>query len=165
MSLNAELVAKAHTYVESYMGNFDGSHDFSHIERVVSVAHAIYAELTSSTSPLTPQSTPDSSFVAAPLDRTLITLCTLLHDVGDRKYLKDGEDSSTMIRNLLLSLGAEEELADKVQIICAGVSYSSEIKHENYVKELIEKYPELAVVQDADRLDSIGASLSLLSQV
>ena len=44
-----------------------------------------------------------------------------------------------------------------MQTICLGVSYSSEIKDVAYVERLVEMYPELAVVQDADRLDSIGA--------
>jgi uncharacterized protein len=48
-------------------------------------------------------------------------------------------------------------MATRVQTICLAVSYTSEKKDPVYVKNLIAKYPELAVVQDADRLDSIGA--------
>jgi uncharacterized protein len=35
-----------------------------------------------------------------------------------------------------------------------GVSYSSEIKDPERVRRLIEEYPELALVQDADRIVS-----------
>lgn len=141
-TLCPELVDQVRGFIEVYMSKFDGSHDYTHIERVVSIAHAIYAEL-AATSPH--------------LDRNLITLCALLHDVGDRKYLQPGEDCETMVLNLLLSFGADLELAEKCQAICGGVSYSSELKDGEKVKVLVAKYPELAVVQDADRLDAIGA--------
>lgn len=91
------------------------------------------------------------------LDLNVITLAALLHDVGDKKYLEEGQDASTLVLATLLSFGAAEDLAIKVQRIVLGVSYSSEIKDPAQVKSLIVKYPELAVVQDADRLDAIGA--------
>ncbi|KAF6826939.1 HD domain-containing protein [Colletotrichum musicola] len=139
-SPNEELVSKVTSYVEAYMAKYDPSHDFAHIKRVLSLAHRIHA----ASSPAT-------------LDKHVITLAALLHDVGDKKYLKPGEDASTLVSSILRSLGADEALADRVQAICLGVSYSSEIKDPARVTALIEKYPELAVVQDADRLDAIGA--------
>lgn len=125
------------------MSTNDASHDISHIHRVLGLSHKIYSSLPS------PQ--------RQTLDLNTITLCALLDDVGDRKYLTPGIDPSTQISTLLLSLGAEKELAEKIQTICSAVSYSAESKDLEKVQKLIEKYPELAIVQDGDRLDSIGA--------
>jgi uncharacterized protein len=136
-----------------YMSKYDGSHDFNHIRRVVGLAHLIYNSIITpplQSSSLSAEDTPD-------LDLHVITLVALLHDVGDKKYLEPGQDGNTLVLATLLSFGAPEDLAIKVQRIVLGVSYSSEIKDPAVVKGLIEKYPELAVVQDADRLDAIGA--------
>lgn len=152
MSESQELIHKVTTYVETYMNNFDGSHDFNHIKRVLGLSRQLLSEIENA------PPTGDGSVDAKPkFDHTIVTLAALLHDVGDRKYLKEGEAGLTLARDLLFSFGASQELADKVQTICLAVSYSSEIKGRTYVERLIEQYPELAVVQDADRLDSIGA--------
>ena len=136
---------------EKAPSNYDGSHDFNHIRRVVGLAHMIYTELNKEmeSSPLFDEE-PD-------LDLHVITLAAFLHDVGDKKYLLPGQDANTLVLATLLSMGAPEDLAIKVQRIVLGVSYSSEIKDPAAVTAMIERYPELAVVQDADRLDAIGA--------
>ena len=138
LSVDDALVAKVTAYVKEYMANYDPSHDFHHIQRVLRLAQHIQS------------TTPSTS-------RDIVTLSALLHDVGDKKYLKPGEDSSRLVFDVLRSYGASEALAEKVQTICLGVSYSSEVKDPQKVVRLIEEHPELAVVQDADRLDAIGA--------
>ncbi|KAH8596381.1 hypothetical protein B0O99DRAFT_620240 [Bisporella sp. PMI_857] len=144
---NAALIPKVTDFVQKYMSKYDGSHDFNHIRRVVGLAHMIYKEKKES-SPL---------FDEEELDLHVITLAALLHDVGDKKYLEPGQDANTLVLATLLGFGAPEDLAIKVQRIVLGVSYSSEIKDPEQVQALVLKYPELAVVQDADRLDAIGA--------
>ncbi|KAK5658572.1 hypothetical protein OQA88_1965 [Cercophora sp. LCS_1] len=128
--------------VKAYMANYDASHDWSHIQRVLGLARHIYAHSAHRTS----------------LDLRVIHLAALLHDVGDRKYLSPtSPDPTTAVQDLLLSHGADPDLATRVQTICLGVSYSTEIKNPAYTAELVARYPELGVVQDADRLDAIGA--------
>lgn len=142
-SLGTDPLIKTVTeFVKEYMSNYDASHDFGHIQRVVGLAHHIY--------------TKESSANPA-LDLQTVILAALLHDVGDWKYLKPGEDASTMVQQILLGKGASEELAQKVQTICLGVSYSTEVKDLAKIQNLIKAYPELAIVQDADRMDAIGA--------
>lgn len=138
LEVDEALIANVTSYVEQYMSNYDGSHDFNHIKRVLRLAQHIQFR------------TPNTSL-------PIVTLSALLHDVGDKKYLKPGEDATRLIYDTLRSYGAGEELAETVQTICLGVSYSSEIKDPAKVAALIAQYPELAVVQDADRLDAIGA--------
>lgn len=132
------LMARVTDYVRDYMSHYDGSHDFHHIERVLRLALHIQAR------------TPSTS-------RPLVALCALLHDVGDSKYLRPGEDASRLVSDVLLSLGADAQLAETVQAICLGVSYSAEVRDPAAAAAGLAAYPELAVVQDADRLDAIGA--------
>ncbi|KAG6019524.1 hypothetical protein E4U41_003181 [Claviceps citrina] len=132
------LVANVTLYVQSYMANYDSSHDFAHIQRVVRLAERIQAQ------------TPDAAL-------PVVRLAALLHDVGDSKYLAPGQDPSRLVHEVLLSLGAAGPLAEKVQAICSGVSYSGEVRDPARVARLVGEHPELAVVQDADRLDALGA--------
>lgn len=133
------LIDKVCIYVQNYMAHYDGSHDYNHILRVLGLAKKIAASSPGTYDPL------------------VVTLAALLHDVGDKKYLEPGQDSTLLVRDVLLGFGVNAELAAKVQTIVTTVSYSSEIKDPAKVLAVIEQYPELAVVQDADRLDAIGA--------
>ncbi|KAK4243959.1 hypothetical protein C7999DRAFT_35702 [Corynascus novoguineensis] len=141
------LIQSITAHVKAYMQNYDASHSWDHIERVVAMAHHIYTHS-------------DDAFKST-LDLRTIHLAALLHDVGDRKYLKPGEDPTTQVHTLLLSHACPPDLAAAVQTICSAVSYSAEQRDPARVASLIAPgsgpHPELAVVQDADRLDAIGA--------
>ena len=134
------LIPKVTDYVRTYMSNYDGSHDFNHIKRVVHLAKIIQST----------ESSPEN-----PTDVSVVTLSALLHDVGDKKYLREGENPETMVREVLLRFGADEELADRVQAICLGVSYSSEVKDPERVKRLIAIYPERAFLPSFRRPASL----------
>ena len=83
-------------------------------------------------------------------DMRLIEVAGLLHDVRDRKYDHSTKSIHDVVTELLTPLGFENDFISKVEEVINGVSFS---------KEHAEKkmFPELAAVQDADRLDAIGA--------
>ncbi len=139
-----QLIPKVLSYVQNYMSRFDASHDYAHILRVYNLARTISSR-EAQISPL------------IHYNPNVIALASLLHDVGDKKYSVPGEDSTTMVENILLSFDAPTSLAKEVQEIVSHVSYSTEIKDPSKTQEIIASHPELAVVQDADRLDAIGA--------
>ena len=139
-----KLFESINAFVHEYMSKYDPSHDYQHILRVVSNANRILqAER---------KANPSIQY-----DTTTIFLAALLHDVGDHKYAEPGQDIENQIADVLRERGAGEELAVKVQSIAKTVSYSNETKNPESVALALQKYPELAIVQDADRLDAIGA--------
>ncbi|KAI3395698.1 hypothetical protein diail_996 [Diaporthe ilicicola] len=141
-----ELVQSVISYVKEYMSHYDASHDYSHIQRVLRLALLI----------LEKESQSEAS-TRTTYDKTLLTLGALLHDVGDRKYLLPGQDSTTLVRDVLLERGCPTALAEQVQDLVLHVSFSSEKKDPQRVMSKVASIPELAIVQDADRLDAIGA--------
>ncbi|KAG8160755.1 hypothetical protein KVR01_009019 [Diaporthe batatas] len=141
-----ELIHSVSSYVKEYMSHYDPSHDYNHIQRVHRLALLILHKEIQSDKSGTPQ-----------YNETLLTLGALLHDVGDRKYLLPGQDSTTLVRDVLLERGCPADLADKVQDLVLHVSFSTEKKAPQKVLDKIASIPELAIVQDADRLDALGA--------
>lgn len=119
------------------------SHDFNHILRVLSISKRI----------LESEQENDSKM----FDEQAVVLAALLHDVGDKKYLQPGEVAETIITEVLRKNGCPPRLMSKVALIIEHVSFSSEIKRPQLVKAMVNAHPELGIVQDADRLDAIGA--------
>ncbi|KAF3933045.1 hypothetical protein ABW20_dc0107051 [Dactylellina cionopaga] len=178
------LLSKTHAFVKDYMSRYDSSHDFSHVLRVLHLAiHIAQTEQKLLQSVALVAAT--DTKVLSTYDTTIVTLAALLHDIGDKKYIKEGEAvDPSPVKSFLVGCGASEGLGEVVQTIVDGVSYSKEVKNPQRVIELIKEYPELvgilfpmvgliiffpelsannavidlqAVVQDADRLDAIGA--------
>lgn len=127
------------THVEGVMSKFDPSHDFDHVLRVLHMSHRILSEEASRTS-----ADPETVYYAA-----------LLHDLFDRKYATG--PSRGGITNLLMEQGKAENWAHRVEEIVENVSWTYETTHPHEAYIALAKYPELAIVQDADRLDAIGA--------
>ncbi|OGE55262.1 hypothetical protein PENARI_c004G04959 [Penicillium arizonense] len=147
------LYSAMSAFVTKCMSGHDPSHNPAHVHRVVALAEKILAS--------EQRQNPTKHFNAAE-----VKLGALLHDIGDRKYISNLEtasgtevvDPTTMVQHALLAQGASAELAARVQTIVSHVSYTTECKDPSVIKRLIEEgYGELAIVQDADRLDAIGA--------
>ena len=81
-------------------------------------------------------------------DRQVVALAALLHDADDHK-LFDTRDNANA-RTFLYGQGVSKEKADRICKVINGVSFS-----QNCGKR--PDTPEGRIVQDADRLDAIGA--------
>ncbi|MCJ1479686.1 hypothetical protein MMC13_008372 [Lambiella insularis] len=146
------LVNKVKDFVESYMSQpqYDASHDYRHVLRVLALAqHILFVE----------QKANPCVFY----DPIIVTLAALMHDVGDHKYRPTitlsgaVEDPATLVKSILIELGAPLFQARCVQTIVKSVSYSHEVRDPAHVRGVLLQHPELAIVQDADRLDALGA--------
>jgi uncharacterized protein len=148
-SSDDQIVKATTKFVTSYFDNpkFDASHDIAHVLRVRDNALYILEK---------EQAAGAASHSSQP-DPLVVHLAALLHDVDDKKYRSATNNSPTEPQVITFMNTLAPQLAMKVYEIVEGVSYSSEIKDPEKVMDLISRYPELAIVQDADRLDAIGA--------
>lgn len=93
-----------------------------------------------------------------PVDLLVVELAGLLHDLDDAKYRKDRATSS-VAAFLASTIGLDTSRADLVQRICENVSYSKERRRLDAGEETEWHRTcfELHCVQDADKLDAMGA--------
>ena len=119
-------------FVKQQLENAEGGHDWFHIERVYKNALLI-AE-------------------GEDCDLTVVKLGALLHDIADSKF--HGGDETVgpkTARTFLESQNVSEDIILHVIAIIENISF----KGGNFEKKFNSK--ELEIVQDADRLDAIGA--------
>ncbi|PIA64182.1 hypothetical protein AQUCO_00201456v1 [Aquilegia coerulea] len=133
----SSIVMKAEKLVESAMKGNDASHDASHAFRVRDLALSLAQEEGLASSPQTIQ---------------IVELAALLHDIGDYKYVRDPSKGEIVEKFL------EEECVDESE----RMRILNIIKRMGFKEELTQKINgelslEFRVVQDADRLDAIGA--------
>ena len=126
------LINNTVAYVKEELAGAEGGHDWFHIERVYKNALLI-AE-------------------TEEVDITIVALAALLHDIADSKF-HDGDDEigPKTADNFLKTQDISEVVRNHVVQIVANVSF----KGGNAKKTFHSK--ELEVVQDADRLDALGA--------
>lgn len=133
----SETVKKAEKLMVSAMKANDASHDASHVFRVRDLALSLALEEGLSSSP-------DSM--------EIVELAALLHDIGDYKYMRDPSEGK-IVEEFLEAENVEGSKKIKILSIIKGMGFKDEIGGQVDSKHSIE----FGVVQDADRLDAIGA--------
>lgn len=129
---NTDLINKTIAFVKEKLSDAEGGHDWFHIERVYKNALLI-AKNTA-------------------CDLTVVQLGALLHDIADSKFHNGDETIGPKTARLFLeSENVSEALIVPVIKIIENISY----KGGNFEKKFSSV--ELDIVQDADRLDAIGA--------
>jgi uncharacterized protein len=126
------LIDKTIAFVKEKLDNAEGGHDWFHIERVYKNSILIAQE--------------------EDCDIMVVKLGALLHDIADSKF-HDGDETigPKTARAFLESENVFEETINHVINIIENISF----KGGNFENKFCSK--ELEIVQDADRLDAIGA--------
>ena len=126
------LIDKTIAFVKEKLDNAEGGHDWFHIERVYKNSILIAQE--------------------EECDLIVVKLGALLHDIADSKF-HDGDETigPKTARAFLESENVFEETINHVINIIENISF----KGGNFENKFSSK--ELEIVQDADRLDAIGA--------
>lgn len=130
--INPDLIPRTILFVKEKLENAEGGHDWFHIERVYKNTLLIAKN--------------------EACDTAIVQLGALLHDIADSKFHNGDETVGPRVaREFLESENVDEEIIEHVVNIIENISY----KGGNFEKKFTSI--ELNVVQDADRLDAIGA--------
>ncbi|TWU40205.1 putative hydrolase [Novipirellula aureliae] len=124
------MIDQVETIVRERMDGQAAGHGMDHVLRVLVSAREIQAD--------------------AGGDLGIVELAALLHDVGDAKFHDGVERSAEFAREILSGLGADDDLIEHVAHIVDNISFR---KGESAKPLSLEG----KIVQDADRLDALGA--------
>lgn len=130
--MSQDIIKKTTLFVKKELADAEGGHDWFHIERVYKNALLIAQSET--------------------CDLEVVKLGALLHDIADSKFHHGDETLAPKKAREFLELEnvAEETIAHVINII-KNISF----KGGHFEKTFTSK--ELDIVQDADRLDALGA--------
>ena len=129
---NPDLISTTIAFVKQQLTGAEGGHDWFHIERVYRNSLLLAQSET--------------------CDETVVKLGALLHDIADSKFHNGDETIGPKVaRTFLESQNVNETIIGHVLNIIENISF----KGGNFEKKFHSK--ELEIVQDADRLDAIGA--------
>lgn len=126
------FIEKTIEFVKQELQDAEAGHDWWHIERVWKSAKAIAKEEN--------------------VDLLVVEFAALLHDIADPKFHNgDEEIGPQKAGEFLKSIAVDEAIIVHVQEIIRNMSFKSSLGEVKFSS------PEMFVVQDADRLDAIGA--------
>ena len=130
---DAQIIEKTIEHVREELGEAEGGHDWFHVLRVFNTAQAISkTELA---------------------DDLIVALGALLHDIADSKFHNGDETIGPKItREFLFKHDVDSVIIEHVVKIIENISFKSSLSNTNSFSS-----PELNIIQDADRLDAIGA--------
>lgn len=129
---NQETINKTIDFVKKTLANAEWAHDRWHIYRVRQLSKHINQQ--------------------EQADQLIVELWALLHDIADAKF-HNGDDTvwPRIASEFLQSINVESNIIEHVKNIISNISFAGG-NFEQKFKSL-----ELDVIQDADRLDGLGA--------
>jgi len=128
----ADIINKTIEFVKHTLQGAEGGHDWQHIERVYNNAKNI-------------SETEDA-------DILVVELAALLHDIADAKFNNgDEEKGPALATTFLNSISVDADVIAHVQNIIRYMSFKSSFDEQVFTSI------EMQIVQDADRLDAMGA--------
>lgn len=126
------LIENTIRFVKERLEGIESGHDWFHTERVWKLSRLIAA--------------------TEECNLTVVELSALLHDVADAKFHNGDENLALVVaRDFLEKQNVDEGLVEQVLFIIQKISF----KNRGEAPEVLPI--ELKIVQDADRLDAIGA--------
>jgi uncharacterized protein len=127
-----QIIDQTINFVKATLAEAETGHDWFHIERVYKTAKTINA--------------------IEKGDELVVALAALLHDIADSKFNNgDEEIGPQKAGEFLKSMNVADEISIHVQQIIKNMSFKASFEQINFSSK------ELNIVQDADRLDAIGA--------
>jgi uncharacterized protein len=125
------LIDTTINFVKTQLANAEGGHDWYHIERVWNVAKTIASKYE--------------------CNKLVVELGALLHDIADSKFYNGDETVGPKIsRKFLMEQRVDESIISQIDYIIRNVSFKNR-------GDVVEMPIELQIIQDADRIDALGA--------
>jgi len=130
--MDEDIISKTIAFVKERLLNAEGGHDWFHTHRVLKNAQLIVK--------------------TENVDMIVVSLGALLHDIADSKFYNGDEGIGPKIsREFLFKNNVDSTIIEHVIQIIENISFKGGKENQKF------RSPELDVIQDADRLDAIGA--------